>query len=162
MCAFHRYHRDECQSLSFPWSPWEAPQQSVRMVLPDVLVPGATQMAKQGIWPDGSGSAVQPPTHQFYITWSLVSQNGVWVSSIPYTELQLLHHWGHLHNRNLSAWFETELLIFPNLRGVVRNLHAWYGFPKAVPLWITSICWFLHLQIVLSMWFALWGRSNRI
>lgn len=76
--------------------------------------------------------------------------------SIPCLELQLLHYWGQPLSGNSSAWFETELLIFPNPTGVVRNLHAWYGFPKVVPLWLTSICYFLHLQLLLATQFPFW------
>lgn len=131
------------------------------LVPPDVLVPGAVQgsssangqAGKLTRWPRLCSSASHVSLLHHLVAG--ITPWGVCLS-IPYTRLQLLHHWGHPLSGNSSARFETELLIFPNLTGVVRNLHVWYGFHKVAPLWLTSICCFLHLQLLLATWFPVW------
>lgn len=100
VCAFPHYCRDEWRSLGFPWSPPEKPVSDLSKMV-TARCPGPwshppEQMAKQGSWQDGSGSAVQWPTCHFCIIWWLVSQYLVCVSPFPtvvaQTQLATKHH----------------------------------------------------------------------
>lgn len=101
------------------------------------------------------------PMCHFFIVWSSVLQDGVSVS------LHSLHCFlaapplgVNSLSGNSSAEFETEGLLFPNLKGEVSILHAWYGFHKVNSLWINSICWFLCFQLLFVIWFPFWEASG--